>query len=97
MEITEKIIGRVKLSASEAKVMRVSLNLPAAGKKNSKTRIWVQGLDRVERNRLLRGAKQKIQEVIGQIKGLKGELALFYFCQSKTKGAKLLVFCLTEG
>jgi len=71
MKITERTIAKAKLSPPEARVMRVELDLPAAGRENSKTRRWVKGLDRIERRRLLKSANEKVQRVLEE-KGAEG-------------------------
>lgn len=61
MKVTERIIGKAKLSPGEARAIRVYNGLRSAGEK---TRKWWRNLSDHERYSLLRSAKQKIQKVL---------------------------------
>lgn len=62
MKITERIIGKAKLSSEEEKVARVFYKLPTAGKG---TRKWVESnINPIKRSRLLESARDKIQKVL---------------------------------
>ena len=60
-EITERIIGKAKLTPQEAMVARVEFNLSTAGKR---TKNWVKNLSQVKRNELSITAQGKIHKLL---------------------------------
>ena len=60
----ESIIAKAELTPEEAKLMRVRLNLPAAGRENSRTRKWTGELSAEKYYSLFRSAEEKIKRFL---------------------------------